>query len=270
MKRAQIIVLGIAVTAGVVAMYLASSSTPQEKIVQVDRPVQVAAPAISTVDVLVMSADVSMGATISKTDMRWQAWPQESVPTNIISRAGKPNAPDELVGSLARTSFIAGEPVRADKLFNKDGSGFMAAILPAGKRAVAISIDSRGSSSAGGFILPNDRVDVIRTYREEEGGTAGAANPFIAEAILKNIRVLAIGQNIQEKDGQKVIVGETATLELDAKQSEAITLAQKVGQLSLALRSVADANTKIEETVKSTDGQMTIVRYGITRQTTRN
>jgi pilus assembly protein CpaB len=268
MKRAQVIVLGIAVAAGGVAMYLAGNSTPQEKIVEVPQQVQTPQSTVALNDVLVTAVDVNMGATLAKSDMRWQPWPQEATPVNVVRRSDTPNALDELAGSIARTSFVAGEPVRREKIIRADGSGFLSAILPAGMRAVAITIDSRGSSTAGGFILPNDRVDVIRIYREDEGGATN--NPFTSETLLKNIRVLAIGQSIQEKDGQKVVVGETATLELDPKQAEVITLAQKVGQLSLALRSIADANTKVEETVQSKDGSMTIVRYGISRQTTRN
>jgi pilus assembly protein CpaB len=275
MKRAQIIVLGIAVMAGVAAMYLANSA-PVEKVVHVTQP---AGPAtivevpsqVSTIDVLVAAVDVNMGATVAKTDMRWQAWPKEAAPINVIRKSEAPTAIDELGGSIARTSFVAGEPVRREKLIMANGSGFMSAILPAGMRALAISIDNRGSTSAGGFILPNDRVDVIRTFRDDEAGNSGAS--FRSETVLSNIRVLAIGQSIQEeKDGKKTVIGETATLELDPRQAETITLAQKVGQLSLSLRSIADSSTKIEETVQSQtkDGSMTIVRYGVSRQSGKN
>ena len=115
----------------------------------------------------------------------------------------------------------------------------MSAILPSGMRAVAISIDTRGATSAGGFILPNDRVDVIHTV---QAASESGANPAISEIILTNIRVLAIGQNVQERNGEKVVTGETATLELTPAQAEKVVLAQKVGQLSLALRSIADVN----------------------------
>jgi pilus assembly protein CpaB len=270
MKRAQIIVLGIAVVAGVAAMYLASSSAPEQVVKIVQTPSEAPAP-IATSEVLVAAVDVNMGQTIAKTDMRWQAWPKEVVPANTVRRNESANAIDELGGSIARTTFVAGEPIRREKLIMANGSGFMSAILPAGMRAVAISIDSRGSTSAGGFILPNDRVDVIRTFRDEEGSSAQAATAFRSETILSNIRVLAIGQNIQEeKDGKKTVIGETATLELDPRQAETITLAQKVGQLSLSLRSISDANTKIEEVVQGKDGSMTIVRYGVSRQSTKN
>jgi pilus assembly protein CpaB len=169
---------------------------------------------------------------------------------------------------MVRFSFVAGEPIRREKLIQAGGSGFMSALLPTGMRAIAISIDNRGSNSAGGFILPNDRVDVIRTYRDEEATRAQGGDVYVSETILRNIRVLAIGQNIQEKDGQRTVVGETATLELDPRQSEMIALAQRIGQLSLALRSMADSN-KTDEILPQNSGSLTVVRYGVSKQSTK-
>lgn len=266
MKRAQLIVLGIALTAGVAAMYLAGgSSEPPPAPVQV-----VAPPPVRSAEVLIAAVDIPMGSTIGQNDMRWQPWPADSVPPFMIRRSDTPNAQTELSGSIARIGFVSGEPMRKEKLIRADGSGFMSAILPAGMRAVAITIDTRGSNSAGGFILPNDRVDIIRTYRDDESTRSQGSDVYVSETILRNIRVLAIGQNIQEKDGQKVVVGETATLELEPRQAETITLAQRVGQLSLALRSIADANKpQVEEKSPSKDNGLTVVRFGITKQSTK-
>lgn len=268
MKRAQLIVLGIALTAGLGAMFLAggSSGPPSPS-----APAPVAAPAPSrTTDVLVAAVDIPMGSTLTQNDLRWQAWPSDAAPPFLIKRTDTPNATTELAGSIARIGFVAGEPMRKEKLIRADGSGFMSAILPAGMRAVAISIDTRGTNSAGGFILPNDRVDILRTYRDDESTRSQGSDVYISETILRNIRVLAIGQNIQEKDGQKVVVGETATLELDPRQAESITLAQRVGQLSLALRSIADANKQAsDEMTKPRENGLTVVRFGISKQSTK-
>jgi pilus assembly protein CpaB len=267
MKRAQLIVLGIALTAGLAAMFLAggSSETPQPT----SSPVAAIAPTKMT-DVLIAAVDIPMGSTVGLNDLRWQAWPADAAPPFLIKRADTPNATTELAGSIARIGFVSGEPMRKEKLIRADGSGFMSAILPAGMRAVAITIDTRGSNSAGGFILPNDRVDILRTYRDDESTRSQGSDVYISETILRNIRVLAIGQNVQEKDGQKVVVGETATLELDPRQAETVTLAQRVGQLSLALRSIADANKQAtDDTSKPKDNGLTVVRFGISKQSTK-
>jgi pilus assembly protein CpaB len=258
MKPARLAVLAVAILTGGAAAYMLSGGEPSV-------PVVVAGPG-KTSDVLVAAIDVPMGNSIKVTDVRWQPWPADSIPNGLLKRSDAPNAIDQTVGSIARFSIFAGEPIRREKLVKADGSGFMSAILPSGMRAVAITIDTRGSSSAGGFILPNDRVDVLRTYREEDAARAGGADLFKTETILPNVRVLAIGQNVQERNGEKVVTGETATLELTPAQAELVTLAQKVGQLSLALRSLADANQPQEVREERGDTALTIVRYGVPRQ----
>jgi pilus assembly protein CpaB len=127
---------------------------------------------------------------------------------------------------------VSGEPIREDKLSR--GSNLLASLLTPGKRAVAIRISVE--STAGGFILPNDRVDVIQTVvRPGPNQTDNLSRTF-----LSNIRVLAVDQKVEETKGQAVAVGKTATLELSPAQAEAIAAAQSNGTLSLSLRSVAD------------------------------
>ena len=263
MKPARLAVLGIAILAGGAAALLMSGGDPPPAPVQVVE----AGPGMRTVDVLVAAADIPMGQSVKNGDLRWLAWPADSAPNAVIKRTEFPNGLEETVNSIARSSFLGGEPIRREKLIKADGSGFMSAILPAGMRAVAISIDTRGATSAGGFILPNDRVDILRTYRDDESSRAGGVDVHMSETILTNIRVLAIGQNVQERNGEKVVTGETATLELTPAQAELITLAQKVGQLSLVLRSLADAN-QVQEAARTErpDNALTIVRYGVPKQ----
>ncbi|HEX8167092.1 MAG TPA: Flp pilus assembly protein CpaB [Beijerinckiaceae bacterium] len=265
MKPARLAVLGIAILAGggAALMMGGGDPPPPPRIVEV-------APATNTVDVLVAAVDIPMGQTLKGPDLRWIAWPADSAPSAVIKRSEFPNAIEETAGSLARSNFFGGEPIRREKLIKTDGSGFMSAILPAGMRAVAMSIDTRGASSAGGFILPNDRVDIIRTYRDDESSRAGGVDVHMSETILTNIRVLAIGQNIQERNGERVVTGETATLELTPAQAELITLSQKVGQLSLVLRSLADANQPQDAPrVDRAENALTIVRYGVPKQSAK-
>src|SRR5215204_4833640 len=257
MKPARLAVLALAILTGGAATYMMSSGEP---------PAPVQAVTAKTTDVLVAANDLPMGHSIKGPDLRWQPWPADNVPTGLVKRSEAPGGIDQTAGSITRFSIYAGEPIRREKLVKVDGTGFMSAILPSGMRAVAISIDTRGSSSAGGFILPNDRVDVLRTYRDEDARRAGGVEAFRTETILPNVRVLAIGQNVQERNGEKVVTGETATLELTPGQAELVTLAQKVGQLSLALRSLADVSERQEIREEKADGAMTIVRYGVSKQ----
>jgi pilus assembly protein CpaB len=133
----------------------------------------------------------------------------------------------------------------------------MAAVLTAGMRAVAINIDEKGTNTAGGFILPNDRVDVVRTFHADDA----PPGTFASETLLSNIRILAIGQNVQEKAGERVIAGATATLELTPEQAEHVILAQRNSQLALVLRSIADAANPAA-TPSPPPQSLTIVRFG--------
>ncbi len=183
-----------------------------------------------------------MGTALGEEQLAWAKWPQDLAASNMIQRSARPKAIEEFKGAITRAPFFSNEPIREEKVIKGNGSGFLSAILPAGKRAVAISIDSRGATSAGGFILPNDFVDVIVTRRDIDASTRTGTDIYQSVTILSGIRVLAIGQNIQEKNGEKVVVGETATLELDPTQAEQVQMHQRSGTLALTLRSLADAN----------------------------
>ena len=140
----------------------------------------------------------------------------------------------------------------------------MAAILPSGMRAISTQISPE--TSAGGFILPNDHVDVILTRRKTDVDKASGGDTHSSEIILTNVRVLAIDQNVQEKDGQKVVIGKTATLELTPGQTETLAVSQQLGTLSLALRSITDAASDAPESEDKMDKHRTgvnIVRFGV-------
>jgi pilus assembly protein CpaB len=160
---------------------------------------------------------------------------------------------------------VIGEPIRETKLIKANGSGFMAAILPAGMRA--ISTDISPETGAGGFILPNDHVDVILTRHDREAEKVSGTEVHTSETILSNVRVLAIDQTIEEKNGQKVVVGKTATLALLPRQAETLALSRQLGTLSLALRSLADDNNQLVEGAHDDDNaanrRLNMVRFGV-------
>ncbi|PSC06246.1 Flp pilus assembly protein CpaB [Alsobacter soli] len=262
MTPARLGILGVALTAGAIAAYLASGSQDPAP---APAPVA-AAPAMKTVDVLVTANEVPLGGTVTQKDVKWQTWPADAAGPGMITKQSSPGGVEEINGAIARSSMLAGEPVRREKVVKAENAGVLSALLPAGSRALAITIDNRGANTAGGFVLPNDRVDVIRTFRDEAASKVQGGDVVISETLLRNIRVLAIGQNIQEHNGEKVVVGETATLELDPRQVETVTLAQRTGQLSLALRSLQDVSKTDDQIVKSEDASLTVVRYGTASQ----
>jgi pilus assembly protein CpaB len=263
MYTARIVVLTIALSAGGVAAYLASGSdnksVPAEPVAQ-----------LQTVDVLVARSDIGLGQTVAAGDLQWQSWPAATASSGFIRRNEHPDATTEIAGSIARAPFIAGEPIRELKLVKANGSGFMAAILPTGMRAISTEISPE--TGAGGFILPNDRVDVILSKRDKNPTRSGAPDVINSEIILSNVRVLAIDQAPKEKDGQNTVVGKTVTLELKPEQAETLARARQAGTLALALRSITDVNmvenkTDDQAAPKQGDG-VNVVRYGVPSSTT--
>lgn len=230
----RIIILFIAISAGGLAAWLLMAAKPAQQEV-------VSAPEPQMAEVLVASVDLVQGQLISEKDLRWQSWPPNALSAAYISRSSKPDALTSLKGSMVRTHFVAGEPIKEDKL-SRTPSGMLASMLPAGKRAVAIRVSAE--SAAGGFILPNDRVDVIQTVARQ--GQQGSVDN-LSSTILTNIRVLAIDQKADDvKD--PTFIGKTATLELNVEQAEAVAAGQAAGTLSLALRSAADADAPAPRT----------------------
>ncbi len=259
MKPARLVILGIAALAGIGAFLLIlSGSKPPE-------PVKVAVPAPPPPmdQVLVASQDIPFGDTIAPGDLRWQSWPKNSAPAGVILQSKDPDGANEFEGWLVRNRLGQGEPVYRDRIIQPGKSGFLAALLPQGMRAIAIAIDSQGGTTAGNFILPGDHVDVIHTFRDDDVARANGGDGMVSETLLHNVRVLAIGENIQKPGKEPVIGGSNATLELSPKQVEQIILAQKVGQLSLSLRSMADSNTTASGDASDKDMNFTIVRYGV-------
>jgi len=260
MKPARIIVLVIALLAGGIAAFLAGRSEPPPP------PPPVAQ--LETTDVLIAASDIPLGNKVAAPDLRWQTWPTAAAGPNFIRKSDRPDAINQLVGSIARSALSAGEPIREAKLVKANGSGYMAAILPSGMRAISVEISPE--TGAGGFILPNDHVDVILTRRDRMAERSAGAEVLTSDIILSNVRVLAIDQTVEEKNGQRVVVGKTATLELSPRQAETLALSRQLGTLSLALRSLVDFNAKDKPEPEDSGrkGGVNVVRFGVSTTTT--
>ena len=261
MNIARIVVLTIALSAGGVAAYLArgTDTTP--------RPVEPVAQ-LPTTEILVAKTDLGLGQLVKPEDLQWQIWPASSTSGNLITRAGRPEAITDISGSIVRAPFIAGEPIRELKLVKANGSGFMAAILPTGMRGISTEISPE--TGAGGFILPNDRVDVLLSKREKNPNDK-LPDIVSSEIILTNIRVLAIDQAPKEKEGSNSLVGKTATLEMKPEQAETLGRARQSGTIQLALRSITDVNrvdSGTQDQSPRRDQSVNVVRYGVANQST--
>jgi pilus assembly protein CpaB len=235
MKKAQIIALSVAGVSALLVFYFASS------FIQPPPPPVVEKTTVDSVNVLVAGSDVSVGQIVNEGNFRWVAWPREAAQNGYITEQnGGEKRKRELSGSVARSSMLAGEPIVAQKLIKAGQGGVLAAILPGGMRAISTKIDAK--SAAGSLILPNDHVDVILIRHMR---TKGGGDEVVSDTIFRNVRVIAIGQQIETKEGKKAADGSasTATLELTPRQAEMMALANSMGEITLSLRSVADLST---------------------------
>jgi len=260
MNIVRIVVLGIAVlSAGAVALLvrgILGGGTP-------DVQANVPDPQFEISQVLVASERVEPGRILTVDSVRWAEWPDNGLEPELITQEAHPDLEKFIEGSVSRAPLIAGEPITEDKIVRTDSASFMAATLGDGKRAVSIPISVE--SGAGGFILPNDRVDVILT-REVENE---AERVYRSYTLLSDVRVLAIDQVLRQDEDQESQVASTATLELSLSQSELLVQAQATGELSLALRGLGD-DAIISDGSMQQGGDVIVLRYGVARGGEKN
>jgi pilus assembly protein CpaB len=242
MKRGQLLGIAIAGACGLAAFLGVSSLVNRpERVITQEVPVNMA-------QVLVAKVDIGLGQITGPESFRWQDWPQSALSPSYIQRTNRPNAISDLTGAVARTPLLPGEPITALKLVKAGDGGVLAAILPAGMRAISTRI--KEETGVGRLILPNDHVDVILTQRRR--------GDHVADTMFRNVRVLAIGQLIEAREGKKLAEGNTATLELTSAQAEELAAANSKGEISLVLRSIADIKGGDEKV----STQVKIMRYG--------
>jgi pilus assembly protein CpaB len=236
---------------------------------------------VQTVDVLVAAKDLQVGEKLVSGTIIWKPWPKDNVLESMVTKDEKGDADTAFAEMRAAAQMFEGETINEKKIVDPKSGGFMSAVLPKGMRAVSVAISNR--SSAGGFILPNDRVDVILTRKLQTPGT----NTQIvkSETVMSNVRVLAINQTFHPaKEGDEVALkeGETATIEITMPQAEVIARVESEGELSLALRSIAESEGKAMEEgpqlaakykggdQKARNNDTLFVRYGIETYATNN
>ncbi len=204
--------------------------------VAVERP-----PAQAKVQILVARNNLPAGLLVKEDHLRWQAWPDESVPKSYAVK-GKTNEED-FVGTVVRVGIAAGEPISDTRVVRPGENGFLAALLGPGMRAITVPVNA--TTGISGFIFPGDRVDLILTHgieNQDDGDRTRQAS----ETVLSNVRVLAIDQTTNDQ-GEEPSLAKTATLELTPKQAEMVTLITDLGRLSLSLRSLQQENQELIE-----------------------
>jgi pilus assembly protein CpaB len=260
MNKMQIGLIAAVVLLGGVAAYFFMHKAPPAK------PPAIVAPILPTMtdQALVAKRDLAYGMALKESDYGWVETPKASVPKGAVTKGESPNAIEDLVGAFVRAPIAKGEVIRRDRFVKGASTSMMSTLLASGMRAVAIDVSI--NTTAGGFILPNDRVDIVRVFKEPELTKERGFDVLGSELVVSNVRVLAIGPTVETKNGEAVATGATATLELDPVQAEKVLLAQRSGTLLLELRPISDARPKEDQAAlppETPDSTLTIVRYGV-------
>lgn len=262
MNTKRLIVLGfagiMAIAAALLARGMMGGGTPK-----VEAKI---APQIAMSEVLVANAALQPGQALTADLVRWEKWPSSAVDSSFITHSSMASIDDAVKGTVVRVPVISGQPITTNAIVHGNASGFMAAMLSPGMRAISIAIST--DSGAGGFILPNDRVDLILTRK-------GDGNSVTSNTILTDVRVLAVDQTFKQEKDAKTVIGKTATLELSPAQAERVARAQQQGSIALSLRPLSDSDAAVASNASARnrsaqsgeDGeggnQVSIIRYGI-------
>jgi len=186
--------------------------------------------------VLVADRPMSAGQFVTAADLRWQAWPDETLASSYVVKGE--GLPEDFAGAVVRSRLGEGEPINAERIVMPGDRGFLAAVLTPGMRAVAVPVNK--TSGVAGLVFPGDRVDVILTHtvRPDLGGSVD--RPVRAsETVLSDVRVLAIDQRLDNEDQAPKVI-DTVTMEVDPAQAERLNVVLELGTLSLSLRSLAE------------------------------
>ena len=202
--------------------------------------------------VMVARKALPVGTIIDAESLSFQAWPKELLQNAYYLEGSADANMAKLLGTVVRNPITAGQPLTHGTLVGPQDRGFLAAALGAGMRAVTVPVSQ--TSGVAGFIFPGDRVDMVLTQDVVGGGDGPPLK--VSETIVRNLRVLATDQRIDSKDEEgktQVKTFATVTFEATPQISEKIAVAQSMGTLSLALRSIIDSSAELERAVAAGD-----------------
>jgi pilus assembly protein CpaB len=237
-KRSRGVPVVVALVAGGLAAYIATQREPPVA------PPAAVAELKPTMQVLVASKEIAVGERLTPASLAWEERAEGALQSYYITLAASPDAITGMSDSVARSQFLPGDPIRTQKLARR-ADGFLPALLDGGMRGVSVAITAE--SASGGFISPNEHVDVVLTR-----SSTAEVGPSVtrSETILHNVLVLAIDSRVSAPgssagDGSdlqaEAFTGKAiATLALGPADADMIVNASALGKLSLLLRSAND------------------------------
>ncbi len=235
----NLLIIGLAVFVGLIAVFLANSyftgfQEDQERQAEANRLERI----------VVASQEFEFGTPLTTTNLQLVNWPASSVPQGAFVSVEEATRG----GRVALRPIVIGEPILSSKVSGEGGRAVLSAILPEELRAVSIPVNQ--VSGVAGFIRAGDVVDVMLT-RQIPGDGADSSD-LMTNVVLENVLVLAIDQ-VRSENATDPQVGQTATVQTDMVGAQKLTLARQVGSLSLALRNVENQDVGATEVVTKSD-----------------
>ncbi len=181
-----------------------------------------------SVEVVVAARDIPLGEKLQPDAVKLVRWARDGVPQGSFTD------PQAVVGSFAKSQFVANEPVVVSKLFmGEKTSGVMPLLIPPGMRAMSVPVDE--VADIAGFVAPHTHVDILAAV----SGTGPGESSF-SRIVLQNIEVLAVAQEIEHvKDEPQVV--KVVTLLVTPSDAEKLALASREGTIRLAMRNYSDS-----------------------------
>ena len=245
-RRTLLMMLIALLGAAAIALWL-KNSVPSDGKAEGDAP---------ALQVLAAVADLRPGSFVQPgKDINWIPLAKDQKTDGLIlSDSAKI---ENYAGAVVRVALPAGKPIAKDALVRSSEGGFLSAVMKPGMRAVSIAVNP--TSGNAGFTLPGDKVDLIVTHEVSVKKDSGADKVLASETFVRNARVLAVDQSIDNPERQ-IKVASTVTLEVTPKQAEMVQVAIRLGQISLSLRSlgpnengVDDSDTSPETLTRDSD-----------------
>lgn len=235
MNKSVLMIMGGALLIAALVGYVVQSKMPSAPVAST-----------STIEVLVANKAILVGTKLKPEDIRWQSWPDDANFKGLIKKSDQPDLKKlTAIGSPLRRSIESGEPVTTASLVMDAKETYLSAFIAPNMRAISIPISS--TTAAAGFITPGDYVDIILTYTPKMPAPAQQflnkiTQRYANEVILRKVKVLAIDQN-SKTDKHDPKLGKTATIEVSLEDAQKITMAEKMGTLTLYLRRLGEEET---------------------------
>lgn len=262
--RTLMLTLAALTTAGITAFLVNGWMDSQRA------PKAVAVKKVEKLQVIVAKINLGAGTFLKREDIVWQVWPEGNL-SKAYAVKGKRKLTD-FVGSVVRSTIVAGQPVTDSSVVKVGERGFLAAVLQPGMRAVAFPITA--ASGIAGLVFPGDRVDIILSHKFKAPSENSNKDKVrrASETVLTNVRILAMDRRTddqKDKKGKRPSVAKTVTVEVSPKQAEVVAVALSLGKLSLSLRSLAKTDPvtgkAAEKDIKSVRGRTTTLEGDVSR-----